>query len=199
MKDSPFRDIIRENFKPSGLEILGILLLDILILAGFNGDVIFAEITSGVPVESAALTRSVSDQLSGISQNAVINSVTIAIFWTFIGLAVYTLFWVALNFFISVKNEVVIETGYVNKAKFGERMKLPLIQVGVGALAALMTVAAMKFFFPLWLSLMRHFVVHIQTIDLQTILMALAALAGGWLTIYLLISLFKLTFAIGRE
>lgn len=199
MKDFPLRDIVRESFKPTGLEIFAILLLDIIILAGFNGDAIFSEITSGVPVQSGALSQSVSGQLTGISHNAVINSITIAIFWAFIGLAVYTLFWVVLNFFISVKNEVVIETGYVNKAKFSERMKLPLIQVGVGALATIMVVAAMKFLLPLCLSLVRLFVVHIQTIDLQTILMLIGGIVGGWLTIYLTFSLIKLTFAIGRE
>ena len=193
------RERFRESFKPSGLEFFGVLLLDLVILVGFNLDAIFAEITRGAPVNSEALTQSVSTHLSGLSGNSVVNTITIAVFWSFIGLAVYTLFWVGLNFFIGVKNEVVIETGYVNKAKLSDRLKLPLIQLGLGAVAMLIAIVAMKMLFPLWLSLLRHFIVHIQTIDLQTSLMAAAALIGGWLTLYIIFSLTKLTFAIGRE
>src|SRR3990167_1593314 len=120
----------KEVFKPSWLEGIGYLLLNLILLALANIGLIVQKITSDVPIDPTEFQKSISDQIQIVGVNKIVKIATIVIFWSLIGLVVYTIFWIFLNFITGLKNEVVIETDYVNKAKFSQRIKIPLIKFG---------------------------------------------------------------------
>ncbi len=179
---------------PTTLEVIFYSLITATIIVVSNWAVIFESFSRGIPIDNQQFGRSVSSQLAGVSASRFINIAIVVIFWGLVGLAAYTIFWLILNFFINVKNEVVIEADYVNKASFKERIRIPLMQFATAALTLVFIALSIKFLFPFWISLSRVLFDNLHTIDLQLILLLLASIIGIWITIYISWSLCKLIF-----
>jgi len=186
----------RKVLRPSALEIIGYTIFTIGITIATNVQTLVNQITGIVPISDKGFKKSVGSQLSTIGSNALISHLTIILFWGFIGLAAYTIFWLGLNFVISLKNEVVVEADYVNKARFADRIRVPLEQIVIGGTLLIYVGIGLKLLFPLWISLSHIFFHNITIINPQLILQLVVSLVGSWLTLYLGWTLLKLIFAV---
>lgn len=188
--------LIRQVFHPGVGEIIGYFFVSVLIVVGLNFRYIFEYYNRQMPIDRELFAQSLGQQLSIINNNRLVNTATIVVFWSLVGLGVYTVFWLMLNFFTGVKNEVVVETDYVNKASFWERVRTPLTQFGIGAGFLLFIGVGFRLLYPLWIGMARQFFSNLDSIDLQTILLLVGAVLGSCLTLYAAMSLAKMIRAV---
>lgn len=177
-------------------ELLGSLAITLGLLLVLNIGAILAQFNRAVPIDRSQFQQSLQHQLSAFSNNRLVNTATIVVFWSIIGLIVYTVFWMILNFATGVKNEVVVEADYVNKAAFSERIRVPVIKAGLGVLGLLYIAACMKVIFPVWVDFSRQFISNLDRLNPQIIMLGIVSLLGTWICVYLAFFLIKLISAI---
>lgn len=66
--------------------------------------------------------------LGFITKYPAVNTAVIVIFWSGVGLLAYTIVWALINAFIEARNEIVVETEYVNKGRLIDRLKAPILK-----------------------------------------------------------------------
>ena len=181
---SPHMSLIR-RLLPSPLQIVGFPIGAVLVLSGiFYEDLsrrFFSRTLLGQSLQGADYT---SGLLRGIDTPAV-HSMVIVVFWSLIGLLAYTVVWGLGNVMIEARNEVFIQTSYVNKGTIGTRvgaMGWQLLWATVLVIAFLATAFVLV---PLWTGLFGQLTMTGQLVNKQ-LWSATGAVLGASLNAYAL-------------
>lgn len=187
-------DDIKKLVVPTPAQILFSLGLTILILGGVYREVWVARLFDNELVPQALFQEGLGLQLMRLNQIPFIRTLVIAAFWGTVGLIAYLLYLAANNTVTEVRNEVVIETEYINKGELEDRFRLPLLQAAWAGLLVLTLVLTALVGLPLWLGLFERFLFNPATV--QTIGYLLMAVAGMALNIYSVYTVGQVVFKI---
>ncbi len=91
--------------------------------------------------------------LANVTNNGLSHTVVIIFFWSLIGLLAYTVVWSLINVTIEARNEVVLQTEYVNRSGIAGRLKAPLLQITLAVILVVLLIVSAKLIFPFWLDL----------------------------------------------
>lgn len=169
-----FRHLFPKIFRISLAGVFLIIILSIVALTISNRDNIIAKFQHISPVANESFTG----QIEQINNNKVISMAVIVITWSGIGLVAYTVIWIGMLIITEARNEIVIETEYVNRGPLKDRLKAPLTQIGI--LICLLIVLALSFnnLFALWSVFFAQFLWLIPA-DIPIALLNLLAAVGG--------------------
>jgi len=189
MKQSFFRVLI-----PTFGQALGCTGASILLIGFLYHDQISHRIKDGA-LNNVLGQIGYGNQLASITSSPIIHTLVIVAFWSGVGLVAYTVVWSLINVAIEAKNELVLETAYTNKSAFAQRVKTPLLQLGLAAGLFIGLLFAAHVIFPFWMRLAAS---AISTQSITTSLgYAVAAVFGTAATIYVLILMGQLIFWLG--
>jgi magnesium-transporting ATPase (P-type) len=181
---SPLTSLIR-RLLPSPLQLVGFPIGALLVLSGiFYEDLsrrFFSRTLLGQSLQGADYT---SGLLRGID-TPVVHSTVIVVFWSLIGLLAYTVVWGLGNVMIEARNEVFIQTSYVNKGTIGARagaMGRQLLWATILVIAFLATALVLV---PLWTGLFGRLTMTDQLIS-QQLWSTAGAVLGASLNAYAL-------------
>lgn len=153
-------------------------------LVGVNIQII-TQVAGGMEGSSSAeLAKQISSQLVVYGDLPIVSWATIVLFWGAVGLGVYTLFWLAMAFFTTARNELIVETAFSNRGHFQDRIRVPLIKLlllGGGLILLLVTI---NWLAPFWANLFARGVYSLPSQLIIGIVEILAAVIGAFLTIY---------------
>lgn len=119
---------VRTILVPPKTEIIIYFLLSTLTFGFINIGTIINKFTSE-PLSSP--TVSADDYLGTLgflSDMPLVNTAVIVIFWSGVGLVAYTVAWALINAVIEARNEIVVESEYVNKGSLWSRFQEPLLK-----------------------------------------------------------------------
>lgn len=153
-------------------------------LVAVNIQTITKVLSGNQGADSAELARQIGSQLAMYGDLQIVSWATIVLFWGAVGLGVYTLFWLAMAFFTTARNELIVETAFSNRGHFQDRIRVPLIKLlllGGGLILLLLTI---NWLAPFWANLFARGVYSIPSQLMIGIVEILAAVIGAFLTIY---------------
>jgi len=149
-----FKHLFPKVFRLSLVGVLLIVFLSVLALTISNRAAIANKFTS----TSDAAKETFSAQLANINENKVINFAVIVITWSGVGLVAYTVIWVGMLILTEARNEIVVETEYVNRGPLANRLKVPLIQIGLLIFALILLALSLNSLFPVWSAFFAEFI-----------------------------------------
>lgn len=158
-------------------------------LVAANIKTIAKVISGGQSASSAELAKQIGSQLAVYGDLQIVSWATIILFWGAVGLGVYTLFWLAMAFFTTARNELIVETAFSNRGHFQEQIRVPLIKLLLLAGMILTLLLTVKWLGPFWVNLFARGVYSFSSEMVIGILEILAAIIGAFLNIYIMRSL----------
>lgn len=153
-------------------------------LVAVNIQTITKVLSGNQGADSAELARQIGSQLAMYGDLQIVSWATIVLFWGAVGLGVYTLFWLAMAFFTTARNELIVETAFSNRGHFQDRIRVPLIKLlllGGGVILLLLTI---NWLAPFWANLFARGVYSMPSQLIIGVVEILAAVIGTFLTIY---------------
>jgi len=149
-----------------------------------------AKILSGnQSTDSAQLAQQIGSQLAAYGDLQIVSWATIVLFWGAVGLGVYTLFWLAMAFFTTARNELIVETAFSNRGHFQDRIRVPLIKLLLLVGIILTLLLTVKWLGPFWANLFARGVYSFGSQTVVGVIEMLAAIIGAFLNIYVIRSL----------
>ena len=146
---------------------------------------IVAKLSGQSNISETILRQTLGDQISGFSEIGTVNTVVIVLFWSVVGLIAYTAVWALVSLYTEAHNEVKVEQEYTNRGVLQERLRIPLIRVGIIILMVLLLSLTLKVLWPYWLGLFGQFL-NLTGVSLTgAISYLLAAYLGAMLNLYL--------------
>lgn len=178
--------MIRRMIAPTGSQAIVSTLLSLIVLGVIFHSSLTGLLAGATNTSQGNLATSYQQALSHVSSVGVVSKLAIGLFWAGVGVVGYFLLLTATNFFIALRNEVVIDTTFTNTGPLIARFKLPLIRlllVGVFAIFLLLTRGRLL---PLWESLAGHLILDgYSPINLLELVVAIIGLAlniyVGWM------------------
>jgi hypothetical protein len=144
----------------------------------------------GISQQALNVTRDqVIDRSAVIIDSPIASHFALITFWAGIGLVVYLICWGAYNVLIEARNQVALGIGYTNRGRWGGAWAQLLLKV-LASSALLGYILGFKYALSLWLALTGP--VLSQT-SVSSALMAMVAVLGLALQLYVLIVLVQLT------
>jgi len=137
--------------RPTLAQTLGAIFLSLCVLVGVQSQSIFSRLSASNTV--LASTRTVfADRFNTVLQSSILGQVALVAFWAAIGLVVYLVCWGAYNAYVSLRNEVVLETAYINRTPLdGPWLALVIKIISAGLFVAY--IMAFQYGISLWLAL----------------------------------------------
>lgn len=139
--------------------------------------------------DSAQLAQQIGSQLAAYGDLQIVSWATIVLFWGAVGLGVYTLFWLAMAFFTTARNELIVETAFSNRGHFQDRIRVPLIKLLLLVGMILTLLLTVKWLGPFWANLFARGVYSFGSQTVVEVVEILAAIIGTFLNIYVVRSL----------
>lgn len=115
------------------------------------------------------------------------NTAVIVIFWSGIGLLAYTVVWALINATIEARNEIVVETEYVNKGRLWDRFRAPLLQAVVSIALFGSVLCVYKFLMPILLKRFSQIVIAADGPQFLALIIPIAVLTAVFTAISVLI------------
>ena len=158
-------------------------------LVAVNIQTITKVLSGNQDANSAELARQIGSQLAMYGDLQIVSWATIVLFWGAVGLGVYTLFWLAMAFFTTARNELIVETAFSNRGHFQDRIRVPLIKLLLLGGILMLLLATVNWLAPFWANLFARGVYSVPSQVVIGVVEMLAAVAGAFLNIYALRSL----------
>lgn len=143
----------KQTLLPGRIQIFLFILLSILILTGAHYSLILGRVLQTLSVRKQDFYSAFDMYVTYAVQSDISYYLLIGLFWFGVGLLVYLGMWIAGNLLVEVRNVIVYERYYVNKASlleliasFSSRM---LLAIAIIAMVIISSVYGM----PLWFSL----------------------------------------------
>ena len=182
-----FRHLFPKIFRISLAGALLILSLSLVALVISNRANIASKFNNAV---SPVAQQSFATQLQGLNDNKVLNFAVIVITWSGIGLVAYTIIWIGMLILTEARNDIVVETEYVNRGPLKDRLRVPLIQIALLVTTLLVLGLSFNNLFPIWSVFFAEFVWRIPTDLLGSVPNFLISVGGLSLNAYLVKVLF---------
>ncbi len=180
---------------PSPAQLAGFPLGMLLVLFWLFRDDLARRIIPAVPQDLAASRTDYAHQILTRLDTPAIHSVVIVVFWSLVGLVAYTLVWGLSNLALEARNEVVIESAYVNKGRPIDRVAAVGWQVARATLLFAFLLLTAYILAPFWVDAFGQ-LVYRPRIDALGVLAALGAVLGASINGYIAWVLARL--ALGR-
>lgn len=183
---------VKDILLPPRLEVLIYFILSALTFGFINVTPIINRILSE-PLTSNISADDYLGSLGFLSEVPLVNTAVIVVFWSGVGLVAYTVAWAIINAVIEARNEIVVESEYVNKGSAWSRFKEPLFKSAlIVSLFAWISINS-KWFLPWLLKDFRNTLVTGQGTDLLKLLLPFAALAANLAIVLVLVRLIRNT------
>lgn len=168
---------LKETFVPTAWESGAYLVFSCLFLAITNLGLILNRF-SGDPITRESLTaEDYRGIFSFLTDIPFANTAVIVLFWSGVGLVAYTLVWALINAFIEARNEIVVESEYINKGRIWDRLRVPLIRTGLMGVAFGWLVINYQWFLPWLLKYFRELLITNSGWGLLTLVLPVMVLA----------------------
>lgn len=158
-------------------------------LVAVNIQTITKVLSGNQDANSAELARQIGSQLAMYGDLQIVSWATIVLFWGAVGLGVYTLFWLAMAFFTTARNELIVETAFSNRGHFQDRIRVPLIKLLLLGGILMLLLATVNWLAPFWANLFARGVYSVPSQVVIGVVEMLAAIIGTFLNIYVVRSL----------
>lgn len=146
-------------FSISSLQLLSYFIVSLAILLFFSYSTISSKILNQSVLSNQASKDAVLEQVKGLGTNKFVNIFTIVLFWSAIGLVVYTIIWIGMIILTEARNEVVVETGYDNRGSLKERIQGPVLQIVIFIGLLLFIALCFAVLYPqIWISSFNQFI-----------------------------------------
>jgi len=137
-------------------------------------------------VSSSQLQQSYGGQLTRLTHIGFMPTLTIGVFWAGVAVVGYVVALELINLTIGLRNEVVVDTTFVNAGPVGGRLGRPLTRIGLAVGLLLYLVLAVQVLLPLWTGLVGHIVLgRVAAGSIEGAAGGIIGLAvtiyGGWL------------------
>lgn len=142
----------RHYLTPSALAVLSYFVLSVAFLVASS----FKAILLAFSHDSAATLQTFSGAVAAYGNNVIVSWLTIILFWGTVGLAVYTLFWLAMAFFTAARNELIVETAFSNRGHFWAKVRVPLIKLAMLGAIGLVLATSVRYVAPFSSDLFIH-------------------------------------------
>lgn len=182
-------DNLKRILATNSIQLTFCLALGLAILIGTNWPLVIGRF-----VDPALLEKFVAPEVKVPAQvfgNELVPKLVVALFWGTIGLIAYTLVWGLVNMIIEARNEVTLETAYVNKGRLDRRLTGPLIQMGLALLLFGVLIITALATIPLWVNFFADFLIVWKPVAL---LYLLGSVVGTTINIYLIWVLIRAVF-----
>lgn len=187
---------LKRVLTPTPIQAISCIMTSLVVMIALYRDQLWHRIQTATGSVGAELTMlDYSGSLANIVQSPILRTAMIVGFWSAIGLLAYTVVWSLVNVLIEARNEVVLETEYTNRGALWSRLKVPLLQLGLGVALILSIYLSARLTLPLWLDLMSTAMVSVEL--WQTLVYAAFAILGASVNLYAVIVLGQLVFWVG--
>jgi hypothetical protein len=129
-------------------------------------------------------------RFSSILTSQIASSTALITFWASVGLIAYLICWGCYNLLIQTRNEVTLETQYINRGHWRGAFETLALKA-LGAITLICLVALIQPGLALWLALISPI---LQAFSVSSVLQAAAAIVGLAAQLYLLLACALLTF-----
>lgn len=171
---------------PSYSQILLYTLIAVVILVFVSFGAITDKIKHQAHFNEPVVKQAFETRLSGLNNIPALNIITIVIFWSTIGLIIYTVFWLGITMLTQARNEIVVETDYVNRGSLKDRIKIPLIQLGIFMVVLVVLIITLSVTFPTWIQFFGKFLLAIPADWTAGTTSLLLSVVGAVINIYIL-------------
>ncbi len=173
-------------FSISWLQALVYFVISAVIFLFFSYQTINNKIFNNSILSNQAAKDAVLEQIKGLGANKFVNIFTIVLFWSAIGLVVYTIIWIAMIILTEARNEVVVETDYVNRGSLKSRIQGPVLQI-VFFIALLLFIAfCFAVLYPqVWISSFNQFILTMPENWLAALGAGAVAFIGSMICLYI--------------
>lgn len=131
-----------------------------------------------------------ADRFGAVLSSPVTDKVVLVAFWSAVGLIIYLICWGAYNMLIAARNEVALETQYINRSHWDGPWGA-LVVKSLSALLALAYITTFSYGLSVWIALAAPI---FQTTTLEAALMAVMAVLGLAVQLYSLLVIVQLLF-----
>jgi hypothetical protein len=158
---------------PTPTQALLSLLLSIVLLGVIFRRHLVALISGSSGVSTSQLQSSYNAQLTRLTHIGFMPALTIGVFWAGVAVVGYVVALELLNLVIGVRNEVVVDTTFINRGPLGGRLGRPLVRVGLAVVFLLYLLLAVQVLLPVWTGWVGQLVLK------QTTLGSIESTVGG--------------------
>ena len=184
---SPFK-IFVDVIIPTPLQATGAFVIALFGMLALQRQALWQHFGGGDTIDPVA-THQFNLQVAHILGLSLVGQVAIIIFWSIVGLVAYLLVWLLNNALINVRNEVIIDTTYINQK--GPRFHPVGIILKIVALAAMLaSTATLPYGLNIWLRLWQELLNN--SFSLHALSIAFGAVIGFAFELYLSFMLFQL-------
>lgn len=185
---------IKQILKPSLVQLGLYILISIIIFVVSGFGAITDKIKDQARYDQPIVRSALDSNLAEINNIPYLNIVTIVIFWSMIGLVIYTVFWLGITILTQARNEIVVETDYVNRGSLTDRIKIPLIQIGIFMLLLIIVIISLSVTYPTWIQFFNQFLISLPDDWLNGLMYLGFGLFGSVLNLYVIRILIKFMF-----
>lgn len=138
---------------PTPLQAISSLLVSVLLLAAVFRNHLIDVITGSSGVNPSELGLSYHDNLTKLTHIGFMPELTIGVFWAGVAVVGYILIIDLANLVIGLRNEVVVDTSFLNAGPATARVARLLIRFGIAIVFFLYLLVAAKLLLPVWTDL----------------------------------------------
>jgi hypothetical protein len=162
------------------------LLVSVIVLGVVFHTGIVALLAGAANTSQGNLHTSYNQALNHISSVGLVSKLAIGLFWAGVGVVGYFLVLTATNFFIALRNEVVVDTTFTNTGPLIARFRLPIARLLLVVVLAMFLLLTRGLFLPYWEDLAGHIILTgYSSTYLLDLLLAIIGLAVniylGWM------------------
>lgn len=183
---------LKQILLPSFMQVILCLTASIFLFLTIYRDILLTYLQRYLPLTSLPNSGNLPVWLRVAADSSIGHNAVIIIFWSIVGLVAYSLFWTLVNIGIEARNEVVIETTYVNKGNIGDRFLGLSNQIIVGLVLIAFLIVSAIFLIPLWTDMFG--VLITAHFGLTSLAQGVGAVLGCALNIYTAYTLAQLFF-----
>jgi|GEM_PF-3431586 len=177
---------VREFTIPSLVRVVTFFAISLALLVVSNWqnllNVFNNSVTQGTPVMTG-----LPNYLRYYTDNQIVSWLTIVIFWGTVGLAIYTLFWLAMAFFTAARNELIVETAFSNRGHFWDKVRVPMIKLVMLVCVAVITMITLRLGVPIWSELFASGLSHLGSSPILAAFQLASALVGAMINLHILV------------
>ncbi len=182
------RRFLRE-LVPTPAQGLGSVFIAMCVLVAVQAQQIFSRL--GISDQAITATRDqLTTRFSVILQSNITANLALVTFWAAVGLVAYLICWGIYNLLVEARNEVTIETQYTNHGHWRGPLETLLLKAIAATTLVVYTAVFFKYALSWWLALSATL---LDALTVETVLMALAAVIGMAIQLYILLLLAQLT------
>lgn len=183
-------------FSISWLQVVVYFIISLTVFVFFSYNTIVNQVFNQSVLSNQTAKNAVLEQVKGLGDNKFVNILTIVLFWSAIGLVVYTIIWIAMIILTEARNEVVVETDYVNRGKLKDRIQRPVLQIVIFIALLLFAALSIAVLYPqIWISNFNQFLLAMPN-GVSALVSLTVAFIGSMINLYLARVLVSAIFAL---